>query len=260
MSSEPPAVARLLDLTGRAVIVTGAGAGIGAGIALRFAEAGADVVVGCRANPQGAEALARRIAVAGRRAVVHQGDLTSAAAAEALATRCQESFGRLDVLINNAGAYPMHGLLEMSEQDWRAVVDANLTSAHLMTQAAARRMLGGGAIVNIASIEAENPAPLHAHYDAAKAALVMHTRAAAAELGRHGIRVNSVSPGLIDREGLAEAWPAGVRRYLASVPLARLGHPDDVADACLFLASPAARWISGANLVVDGGVLTSQVY
>src|SRR5262245_1139163 len=258
--SSPPPVARLLDFTGRAVIVTGAGAGIGAGIASRFAEAGADVVVACRGNQQGAQALAARIGGAGRRAVVHQGDLTSAAAAEALASRCHESFGRIDVLVNNAGSYPLHGLLETREEDWREVIDANLTSAHLMTQAAARRMAGGGAIVNIASIEAENPAPLHAHYNAAKAALLMHTRAAAAELGRLGIRVNSVSPGLIDREGLAAAWPDGVKRYLASVPLARLGQPADVADACLFLASPAARWITGASLVVDGGVLTSQVY
>jgi 3-oxoacyl-[acyl-carrier protein] reductase len=155
----------------------------------------------------------------------------------------------------------MHG---MSEADWRAVIDANLTSVHLMSQAAARRMAAqapqGGAIVNIASIEATNPAPGHAHYGAAKAAVVMHTRSAAAELGRHGIRVNCVSPGLIDREGLAEAWPAGVRRYLDAAPLGRLGLPTDIADACLFLASPAARWITGVELVVDGGVLTSQVY
>ncbi len=258
--ADAPAVAGLLDFTGRAVIVTGAGAGIGAGIASRFAEAGADVVVACRSNQQGAQALATRIAGGGRRAVGHQGDLTSAPAAEALASRCLSSFGRLDVLVNNAGAYPQHGLLEMSERDWRDVIDANLTSAHLMTQAAARRMAGGGSIVNIASIEAENPAPQHAHYDAAKAALVMHTRAAAAELGRQGIRVNCVSPGLIDREGLKDAWPDGVERYLASAPLARLGQPADVADACLFLASPAARWITGVNLVVDGGVLTSQVF
>jgi NAD(P)-dependent dehydrogenase (short-subunit alcohol dehydrogenase family) len=88
----------------------------------------------------------------------------------------------------------------------------------------------------------------------------MHTRSAAAELGRHGIRVNTVSPGLIDRVGLAEAWPDGVKRYLEAVPLGRLGTGDDVADACLFLASPLARWITGAELVVDGGVMTSQVY
>jgi 3-oxoacyl-[acyl-carrier protein] reductase len=253
----------LFDFGGRAVIVTGAGAGIGAGIAERFAEAGADVVVACRGNLAGAEAVAARISKRGRRAVVHPGDLTSAAAAERLVARCIEAFGRLDVLINNAGVYPLDALTEMSEESWRAVLDANLTSAHLMTQATARRMIaqaGGGAIVNIASIEAENPAPLHAHYNAAKAGVVMHTKAAAAELGQHGIRVNSVSPGLIDREGLKDAWPDGVSRYLASAPLGRLGQPADVADACLFLASHAARWITGANLVVDGGVLTSQVY
>jgi len=261
---EPLAVARLLDFTGRSVIVTGAGAGIGAGIALRFAEAGADVVVACRSNKDGSDAVAARIVKAGRRAVVHQADLTNAAAAEALVARGIEAFGRLDLLINNAGVYPVHALLEMKEAEWRDVLDANLTSVHLMTQAAARRMSAqtpaGGAIVNIASIEASNPAPCHAHYNAAKAAVVMHTRSAAAELGRHGIRVNCVSPGLIDREGLNEAWPDGVKRYLDAVPLGRLGQPADVADACVFLASPAARWITGAELIVDGGVLTSQVY
>src|SRR5712692_4523621 len=147
---EPLAVARLLDLAGRAAIVTGAGAGIGAGIALRFAEAGADVVVACRSNKDGADGVAARIVKAGRRAVVHQADLTNAEAAEALVGRCVEAFGRLDVLVNNAGSYPIHALLEMQEHDWRDVLDANLTSVHLMTQAAARRMItneSGGAIV-----------------------------------------------------------------------------------------------------------------
>lgn len=253
-----------MDLTGRAAIVTGAGAGIGAGIALRFADAGADVVVACHSSLDGARAVADRITNNSRRAVVHQGDLTTLAAAEALVARCSEAFGRLDVLVNNAGAYPVHPLLEMSEAEWRAVLDANLTSVHLMTQAAARRMIAqdrpGGAIVSIASIEACNPAPGHAHYNAAKAAVVMHTKSAAAELGRRGIRVNCVSPGLIEREGLREAWPDGVKRYLDAVPLGRLGEPSDVADACLFLASPAARWITGVELVVDGGILTQQVY
>lgn len=253
-----------LDLDGRAAIVTGAGAGIGAVIALRFSDAGADVVIGCRGNRAGADSVAERITGNGRRAVVHQVDLTTASAAEALVARCVDAFGRLDALVNNAGAYPVHALLEMGEAEWRSVLDANLTSVHLMTQAAARRMLAqerpGGAIVNVASIEAVNPAPGHAHYGAAKAAVVMHTKSAAAELGRHGIRVNCVSPGLIDREGLAQAWPDGVKRYLDAVPLGRLGQPTDVADACLFLASPRARWITGAELVVDGGILTQQVY
>lgn len=260
---KPPPTSALLDLAGTAAIVTGAGAGIGAGIAARFAEAGAAVLVGCRSNTSGAEEVARRITTAGGRAVVHVGDLTSAAGAERLLARCVEAFGRVDAVVNNAGAYPLHGLLDMVEADWRAVIDANLTSVHLVTQAAARRMIAqgrGGAIVDVASIEGVNPAPLHAHYDSAKAGVIMHARAAAAELGRHGIRVNSVSPGLIDRDGLAQAWPDGVARYLAAAPLGRLGQPADVADACLFLASSAARWITGVDLVVDGGVLTSQVY
>jgi NAD(P)-dependent dehydrogenase (short-subunit alcohol dehydrogenase family) len=260
---DTPEVASLLDFSNRVVAVTGAGAGIGAGIALRFAEAGASVVIACRSNQSGAERVANTIGERGGRARVHAGDLAVEAEAERLVSAAVAGFGGLDVVINNAGSYPLHGLLEMKEPEWRSVIDANLTTVHLVTQAVARWMVDAkrpGAIVNIASIEAQNPATLHAHYNAAKAGVVMHTRTAAAELGRHGIRVNSVSPGLIDREGLEDAWPDGVSRYLASVPLSRLGQPADIADACLFLASPAARWITGADLVVDGGVLTSSVY
>jgi NAD(P)-dependent dehydrogenase (short-subunit alcohol dehydrogenase family) len=118
----------------------------------------------------------------------------------------------------------------------------------------------GGAIVNITSIEAENPAPGHSHYNAAKAGVLMHTRAAAGELARHGIRVNAVAPGLLWRDGIEQAWPEGVARWQAAAPLRRLGTAEDVADACLFLASPAARWITGASLTVDGGVMTSQIF
>jgi NAD(P)-dependent dehydrogenase (short-subunit alcohol dehydrogenase family) len=151
----------------------------------------------------------------------------------------------------------------MSEAEWDEVVNSNLRSTFLCTQAVARQMMAqgdGGAIVNIASIEAENPAPMHSHYNAAKGGVVMHTAAAANELGPHGIRVNAVSPGLIWREGIEQAWPDGVERFLKAAPLGRLGRADDVADACLFLASPAARWITGANLRVDGGVMTKQIF
>jgi NAD(P)-dependent dehydrogenase (short-subunit alcohol dehydrogenase family) len=117
-----------------------------------------------------------------------------------------------------------------------------------------------GAIVNITSIEAVNPAPAHAHYSAAKAGLRMFTRSSAQELGQHGIRVNAVAPGLIHRPGIEQAWPEGVERYRKAAPLGRLGDVVDVADAVLFLASDAARWITGTELTVDGGVLTAQAY
>ena len=118
----------------------------------------------------------------------------------------------------------------------------------------------GGAICNVSSIEGIQPAAGHAHYSAAKAGVIMHTRAAALELGSSGIRVNAVAPGLIAREGIGEQWPEGVRRWEESCPLGRLGDPTDVADAVLFLCSSAARWITGAVLAVDGGVLTATTW
>ena len=118
----------------------------------------------------------------------------------------------------------------------------------------------GGAIVNIASIEAYNPGDTHAHYASAKAAVLMHTRAAAKELGSFGIRVNSVSPGLLWRDGLKEQWPDGVERYRNAAALGRVGQADEVADVCLFLASAAARWVTGVDLIVDGGVMTNTIY
>ncbi|HEX7718622.1 MAG TPA: SDR family oxidoreductase, partial [Woeseiaceae bacterium] len=130
------------------------------------------------------------------------------------------------------------------------------------TQAAARQIKksGGGSIINIGSISATVPGPEHSHYNSAKAAVVMMTRSAAQELGRFGIRVNVVSPGLIARPGIEEEWPEGVARWTAQAPLERLGQPEDVADACLFLASPAARWITGHNLLVDGGIMAAKIY
>jgi 3-oxoacyl-[acyl-carrier protein] reductase len=224
----------LLDLSGRVAVVTGAGGGIGAGIADRLESAGAAVV-----------------RHRGRR----DGDLLRPGVADELAERAVDEHGRLDVWVSNAGVQPVAHLLAMDGSEFAEVLDGNVTTVFHGTQAAARHMTGGGAIVNVASIEALQPAPGHSHYAAAKAAVVAHTRAAALELGGRGIRVNAVCPGLIERPGIAEEWPDGVARWEAACPLGRLGRPDDVGDACAFLASDLARWVTGAVLVVDGGML-----
>ncbi|MEU4043455.1 SDR family NAD(P)-dependent oxidoreductase [Streptomyces antibioticus] len=240
-------------LAGRTALITGAGGGIGRGIALRFAEEGAAVALHCRTAVAAAEALAREI---GPRAVVLPGaDLTVEEDCRRLVAEAADwGGGRLDALVNNAGVQPVRALPGMPAADWRAVVDTNLTSVFACTQAAAEVMRGhGGTITHIASVEARTPALGHAHYAAAKAAVVMHARAAAQEYGPYGIRVNTVSPGLIERDGLEDVWPEGVRRWREAVAVGRLGRPEDVGDACVFLASPLASWVTGHDLVVDGG-------
>lgn len=276
MSTSPasriPPIASVFDFREKTVLVTGAGGGVGAGIARRFAEAGARVIVHYRTSQRQAEAVTRHIIESGGQAISVQADVTLEGDVTQLFDTARDTartpFGRVDILINNAGSYPLNSLLEISPQDWDEVMNANLRSAFLCTQAFAKQIIADGdrdtntsaAIVNITTIEAENPAPLHSHYDAAKAGLLMFTRASAQELGAHGIRVNAVLPGLIWREGIEQAWPDGVSRYTKAAPLQRLGQPEDVADACLFLASPAARWITGASLTVDGGVMTHQIF
>ncbi len=257
MSTEIPAVTGLLDLSGRTIVVTGASGGIGAGIARRLAEAGASIVCHYRENRAGADAVAAAIARAGGKVAAIGADLADPGGAEHLLRRASEAFGGVQALVNNAGWQPVAGLMEISAADWAHMMAVNTAGPFLLTQAFAahaREAGHGGAVVNIASIEAHRPAPGHAHYATSKAALMMFTKAAALELGPAGIRVNSVSPGLIHRDGIEQGWPEGVERWKNAAPLTRLGQPEDVADAVLFLLSDAARWITGADLVVDGGV------
>ena len=172
-------------------------------------------------------------------------------------------FGRIDAVVNNAGIQPVAPLLDLGPDDVREMLRVNVAGVVALTSAAAKHMVArgdGGAIVNIASIEGLQPAAGHSHYAASKAAVIMHTRAAALELGPHRVRVNAVAPGLIDRAGLADAWPDGVNRWLAACPLESLGTADDVGNAVLFLLSNGARWITGATLVVDGGMLARPTW
>ena len=256
-----PRTSALFNLSGRVAMVTGASQGIGACIARRFAEAGASVVIHFRSKAKEAAAVAASIRDAGGDAFCIQADLADAAAARDIVQQTISHFGTLDILVNNAGMFPNQSLLDMAQDEWREMYASVVESTMLCTQAAALHMKSaGGAIVNVASIGALHPAPDHSHYNSAKAAVVMLTSSAALELGGYGIRVNAVSPGLIARPGIETQWPDGVERWKAKALLGRLGQPEDVADACLFLASPAARWITGHNLVVDGGVTASAIY
>jgi len=249
-----PEIAALLDLRERVVLVTGSSSGI----ARRLHAAGARVAVHYGTQRVAGEMLAREL---GERARVVHGDVERDA--ERLCADTIAAFGRLDAVVNNAGIQPVTPLLELSADDVREMLRVNVEGVVALTSAAARHIIArgdAGAIVNVASIEGLQPAAGHSHYAAAKSAVIMHTRAAALELGPRGIRVNAVAPGLIDRAGLADAWPDGVNRWQAACPLGRLGSTDDVADAVLFLLSDAARWISGTTLVVDGGMLARPTW
>lgn len=258
--ADAPEYEDLLNLQDKVAVVTGASRGIGAGVARRFAAAGARVVVHYRSGETEAGELIASLRAAGSEAAAYAAELTDRSAVDALFDRVVRDMGGVDVLVNNAGTFPTGKLVDLGADDWRDMFRANTETAFFCLQAAAQRMPRGGAIVNIASIGALSPGPEHSHYNSAKAAVLMLTRSAAQELGAAGIRVNAVSPGVIGRPGIEEDWPEGVRRWRARAPLKRLGTPEDVADACLFLAAPASRWISGHNLVVDGGVMAASIY
>ena len=266
---------RLPDLAGQRVLVTGASGGIGGGIARRFAAAGARLALHYRgattASTEAAFALVEELRERGTDAVAVRADLAEAGAAEALVADAVRALGGLDGLVNNAGIQPLATLADTSRAAWDEVLATNLGAVFEVSRAAALAMGDGGDegadvnagavrdhwITHIASIEASRPAPAHAHYAVAKAGLVMHARAAALELGPSGIRVNTVSPGLVARPGLAEAWPEGVASWEAKAPLGRLATIDDIANVCVLLASSAATFITGQDLAVDGGMLAT---
>ena len=253
-----PTPFEMLDLTGKVAIITGATGGIGTGIVRRFSQAGASILAHTRSS-----SFAELRAEFGDSVEDFQADLTDPGGPAAVLEAAVGAFGRVDMLINNAGIQPLVSFADMSDEDWSQMIDTNLTAVHRLTQEVAGRMRlqgGGGVIVHVASIEGSQPAPGHGHYATTKAAVIMHARAAALSYGSDGIRVNTVSPGLIGRPGLEEQWPEGVARWQEAAPLGRLGMPEDVGDACLFLCSDLARWITGVDLVVDGGVLTHPTW
>lgn len=256
-----PSVQSLFNFSDKTVLITGASGGIGAGVAHRFAEAGADVALHYRSGKTSTEALAAELKKNGTQAKTFQADLTNEASVSSLVAAVVDHFGALDALINNAGIFPNSSINAMSHEAWQTMMAVNTDSVFLCTREAAAAMKKtGGSIINIASISGMNAGPDHAHYNASKAAVISFTQSAAQEFGPNGIRVNTVSPGLIERAGIKEVWPEGVARWQNKAPLARMGTPGDVADACLFLSSPAAAFITGINLPVEGGIMASPIY
>ena len=242
-----------LDLTGRRALVTGANQGIGWAIARRLADHGARVAV----NYPDPERRPTDLRPLGPHAVALEADVGRCGAIDAMFTELDEAFGGIDILVNNAGVFPRADVLTLDEAAWDTVLDMNLKGAFFCAQAAARRMIAGtagGAIVNIASDSAFAPSVRGAHYCASKAGLVALTKSLALALAPHRIRVNAVAPGLTDtaqpRGGYSEAELAAAA---GRIPLGRLGQPDDVADAVLYLAGDLARFVSGHTLLVTGG-------
>lgn len=254
LSPRPP-VNALFDFRGQTVLVTGARKGLGQGIAERFAEAGANVVVHTRRPDEATDTL-RLVLDQGVRAAVAVSDLGDEKALSEALTTAENEVGPITILVNNAGAYPVEPFDALSPQGFEATVHANLSTAFRATKVCAERWRTQerpGWVVNVSSIESTRPAVGHSHYSSAKAALDMLTRATALELAP-SIRVNAVAPGLIHYPELTELWPEGVERYRARAPLGREGHRQEVADVCLFLCSPASSWMTGSVVVVDGGV------
>jgi 7-alpha-hydroxysteroid dehydrogenase len=250
-------------LDGQVAVVTGAGKGIGRGIALCLAEAGADVVVAARTRSD-LETVAREIRERGRRSIAVPTDVTDAVALEALGAAAQEEFGRIDIWINNAGGLPdgtPRWLTRTSEPQWDAQIDLNLKSIWLgCVEAAKHLQAGGGVIVNVSSRAGKDmgPSPKNGPYAASKAAVNSLTATFSRELAPK-IRVNAIAPGPIPTENFIDSMnmhtterEAELKRYMA-LPLERWGTPEDIGAAAVYLAAPASGWVTGQVLYVTGG-------
>lgn len=250
-----------LDLTGRRALVTGASSGIGAATAVALADLGAAVAIGYHGNRQGAEATRDRIVAAGGRAVAIAADLRRGAEARGLVEQAAAAIGSLDILVNNAGSLVVRRLLhEVTEEALDEIFALNLKSAVLAAQAAAGPMVERrrGAIVNIVSIAGHTGGgPGAGAYASAKAALTAYTKSLARELAPHGVRVNAVSPGVIDTP-FHEVFstPEMMKNFVAAIPLGRVGTAAECAAVVAFLVSDAASYIAGETIEVNGGQLT----
>jgi 3-oxoacyl-[acyl-carrier protein] reductase len=248
----------MANLQGKVALITGSSKGIGAAIAQRLAADGASVVINYSRSAAPAESLTQRIQSEGGKAVAVQADLSNPAEIPKLITATKQAFGRLDILINNAGVYKFLPLEAITVEHIDKHFNLNVKALLLVTQAAVP-LFGpdGGVVINISSIVSVNPAPASAVYAGTKAAVDVITRVLAMELGPKNIRVVGVSPGVTVTEGLdaMEEMDEATQKYAISrTPLGRLGKPQDIANAVAFMASPDSNWITGETLQVGGGL------
>ena len=249
-----------LDLTGKVALITGASSGIGQVTARLLAEHGASVVINYFRNEAGAEDVRKTIADAGGRAQIVQADVRQSADIRRLVERTVEEFGPIDILINNAGSLVERlRILELTEERWDEVMNLNLKSAFLLSQAVAASMMERrtGAIINVSSIAGRNGGTLGSiHYSTAKGGLITMTKGFAKELAPYGVRVNAVSPGVIDTPYHETfSTPEAMKTFVSMIPLGRVGTSEEVARVIVFLASEDASHICGETIEINGGML-----
>lgn len=248
-----------MRLQGKVVLVTGSGQGIGAAIAVRLAQEGADIAVNYSRNADGAKKVLADVETAGRRGLTIQADVGTVKGARRLVEESIRHFGRLDVLVNNAGIEIKAPFWDVTEEDYDRVLNVNLKGVFFTSQAMAKHLIEtkrSGKIINISSVHEDLPFPHFASYCASKGGVRMLTRNLAIELGRFGITVNAIAPGAIEtpiNRNLLNA-PGQLNALLKQIPMGRLGRPDDVAGVAAFLASAEADYVTGSTYFIDGGL------
>ncbi|HMD60714.1 MAG TPA: glucose 1-dehydrogenase [Opitutaceae bacterium] len=244
-------------LTGKVAVVTGASKGIGAAIAKSLAGEGAAVVVNYASSKSGADAVVSAISAAGGRAVAVRGDVSKAPEAQGVIDAAINNYGRLDILVNNSGVYKFAPIEAVTEDDFHWHFNVNVLGLLLATKAAVRHLGEGASIINIGSAVTRITPPNSAVYTATKGAVDAITGVLAKELGPRKIRVNTISPGIVETEGTVTAGFIGSdfeKAAIAQAPLGRAGKPDDIAAIAVFLASEDSRWLTGEQLLASGGI------